>query len=212
MYIYKYDEAKRPLELPPGGPRYRVCATSRVYADSGKSRYPSLQDFDKVKLQFGDIDMYRVQRFVGSGRFSAVFRGKSAGSEVAIKTYRPVSLDYLKRELFFLHAVRNCPNVIHYIDLVHDPVTGAISLVTEFVAADRGRKLYPTFQLEHVRYYMFQLFRALDACHSIGIMHRDVKPDNLLIDHSKRKLRLIDWGLAEIYFPGQQYPPYVRSL
>jgi casein kinase II subunit alpha len=59
---------------------------------------------------------------------------------------------------------------------------------------------------------MFQLFRALDSCHSIGIMHRDVKPDNLLIDHTERKLRLIDWGLAEIYFPRQQYPPYVGTL
>jgi hypothetical protein len=71
MDIYKCDEAKWPLELPPGDPRYRVCATSRVYTDSGRSRYASLQEFDKVKLQFGDIETDRVRRFVGSGRFSA---------------------------------------------------------------------------------------------------------------------------------------------
>jgi casein kinase II subunit alpha len=102
--------------------------------------------------------------------------------------------------------------VIHFIDLVGDPTSGAISLVTELVAADRGRTLYPTFRLDGVRYYMFQLFRALDSCHSLGIMHHDVKPDNLLINHAEQKLRLIDWGLAEIYFLRQQYPTYVGTL
>ena len=36
-------------------------------------------------------------------------------------------------------------------------------------------------------------------------MHRDVKPQNIMIDHEKRKLKLIDWGLAEFYFPGKDY-------
>jgi serine/threonine protein kinase len=35
-------------------------------------------------------------------------------------------------------------------------------------------------------------------------MHRDVKPHNVMIDHEQRKLRLIDWGLAEFYHPGTE--------
>ena len=58
---------------------------------------------------------------------------------------------------------------------------------------------------------MYEILKALDFCHSKGIIHRDVKPHNIMIDHSKRKLRLIDWGLAEFYFPGKDYNVRVAS-
>ena len=73
---------------------------------------------------------------------------------------------------------------------------------------------------------MFELLKALDFCHSCGIVHRDVKPHNVMIDHSKRQvcrlqsqflfehdlqLRLIDWGLAEFYHAGRDYNVRVAS-
>ncbi|KAG2259185.1 hypothetical protein Bca52824_078479 [Brassica carinata] len=71
--------------------------------------------------------------------------------------------------------------------------------------------LYPTLSDYDVRYYIYELLKALDFCHSRGIMHRDVKPHNVMIDHEQRKLRLIDWGLAEFYHPGKEYNVRVAS-
>jgi casein kinase II subunit alpha len=64
------------------------------------------------------------------------------------------------------------------------------------------RTLYKSLTDFDIRYYMYEILKALDYCHSKGITHRDVKPHNIMIDHANRKLRLIDWGLAEFYHPG----------
>lgn len=73
------------------------------------------------------------------------------------------------------------------------------------------RALYKKFTDFDVRYYIYEVLKALDFCHSKGIMHRDIKPHNVMIDHQQRKLRVIDWGLAEFYHPKQDYNVRVAS-
>lgn len=79
------------------------------------------------------------------------------------------------------------------------------SLVLEHVPTIDIHLLCAKLSYQDIKFYMFQLLQALDYAHSMGIMHRDVKPHNVTIDHSRRQLRLIDWGLAEFYHPGAEY-------
>ncbi|SCU77861.1 LAME_0A02476g1_1 [Lachancea meyersii CBS 8951] len=102
-------------------------------------------------------------------------------------------------------------NIIQLLDVVRDQVSKTPSLIFEHVENVDFRTLYPTFNDLDIRFYMFELLKALDFCHSMGIMHRDVKPHNVMIDHARRKLRLIDWGLAEFYHPTMEYNVRVAS-
>lgn len=119
----------------------------------------------------------------------------------------------IRREIKILQTLKDGVNIINLIDVVRDPMTKTPALIMEYV--DTGdvdfRNLYKQFTDFDIRYYMFEILKALDFCHSKGIMHRDVKPHNIMIDHASRKLRLIDWGLAEFYHPGQEYNVRVAS-
>jgi len=61
--------------------------------------------------------------------------------------------------------------------------------------------LIPQLDDMDIRIYLYKILEALDYSHSHGIMHRDVKPLNIVINHHEKMLRLIDWGLADFYKP-----------
>merc|ERR1711920_955918 len=114
-------------------------------------------------------------------------------------------------EIKILKNLKGGPNIIQLLDTVKDPVSRIPSLIFEYVNNTNFKTLYPTFTDMDIRFYIYELIKALKYCHSKGIMHRDVKPHNVMIDHKNGKLRLIDWGLAEFYHPKQQYNVRVAS-
>ena len=46
---------------------------------------------------------------------------------------------------------------------------------------------------------------GIDYAHSCGIMHRDIKPQNILVDYKTRDVYIIDWGLADFYIPHSKF-------
>ena len=190
-------------------------SVSRVYADANESRGREWWDYDNLALQWGTQDHFEILQKVGRGKYSEVFEGvnmsTSTYDKCIIKVLKPVKKKKIKREIKILQNLMGGPNVVQLIDVVRDPQSKTPSIITEYIDNTDFKVLYPTFSDYDVRYYIFELLKALDFCHSRGIMHRDVKPHNVMIDHEKRKLRLIDWCLAEFYHPHTEYNVRVAS-
>jgi casein kinase II subunit alpha len=189
---------------------------SRVYADANVNRPREYWDYENLVVTWGDQEDYEVVRKIGRGKYSEVFQGlnitKPQGQqECVVKILKPVKKKKIKREIKILQNLTGGINVIQLLDVVRDSQSKTPSLVFEHVNNTDFKVLYPTLTDYDIRFYIFELLKALDFCHSMGIMHRDVKPHNVMIDHQKRQLRLIDWGLAEFYHPGREYNVRVAS-
>ncbi|PNY10261.1 casein kinase ii subunit alpha-1-like protein [Trifolium pratense] len=186
---------------------------ARVYTDVNVIRPKEYWDYESLTVQWGDQDDYEVVRKVGRGKYSEVFEGINVNSNerCVIKILKPVKKKKIKREIKILQNLCGGPNIVKLLDIVRDQHSKTPSLIFEYVNSTDFKVLYPTLTDYDIRYYIYELLKALDYCHSQGIMHRDVKPHNVMIDHELRKLRLIDWGLAEFYHPGKEYNVRVAS-
>jgi casein kinase II subunit alpha len=194
-------------------PPNRPFSVARVYANVNGGEQKSYWDYESFTPTWNPADKYEIVRKLGRGKYSEVFEGINTETDqrVVIKILKPVKKTKIKREIRILTNLRGGKNVIQLLDTVRDTNSQTCSLIFEYVETVDFKVLYPTLTDLDIRYYTFQLLQALDFCHSRGIMHRDVKPHNVMIDHETRTLRLIDWGLAEFYHPEQEYNVRVAS-
>lgn len=188
-------------------------SVARVYADYNMKMPSSYWDYDNVTILWGNQSDYEVVRKIGRGKYCEAFEAINIknNARCVVKVLKPVKKKKIKRELKILQNLAGGINVVTLLDVVRDPLSKTPSLVFEYVDNTEFRVLYAKFTESDIRYYLFELLKALDFCHSRGIMHRDVKPHNIMIDHSKKQLRLIDWGLAEFYHEGTEYNVRVAS-
>merc|ERR550537_1537883 len=193
-----------------------MTSTSRLprfYHDVNVNRPREYWDYEILSVNWGCQDDYEVVKKIGRGKYSEVFEGFNVhtGHKCVVKILKPVVKKKIKREIRILQNLCGGPNVVKLLDVVRDPQSKTPSLIFEYINNTDFKQLYPTFTDYDIRFYIFEILKALDYCHSQGIMHRDVKPHNVMIEHESRKLRLIDWGLAEFYHPGKEYNVRVAS-
>ena len=186
---------------------------ARVYADVNVKRPREYWDYESLVVNWGHQDDYEVVRKIGRGKYSEVFEGFNVINKArcVIKILKPVKKKKIKREIKILQNLCGGPNIIRLLDIVRDPQSKTPCLVFEYINNTDFKVLYPTLSDADIRYYVYEILLALDHCHANGIMHRDIKPHNVVIDHEKHRLRLIDWGLAEFYHPEKEYNVRVAS-
>ena len=85
-------------------------------------------------------------------------------------------------------------------------------LILDYFQFDSYKGLFPTLTKYQVKHFIYQTLRTLSAAHSRGVVHRDIKPLNVLMNSKTNELRVIDWGLGDFYEPGVKYSTAVSTL
>jgi cyclin-dependent kinase len=168
------------------------------------------------------MDRYAKIEKVGEGTYGVVYKARDIGTNqiVALKKIRLEAEDEgvpstAIREISLLKELKD-DNIVRLLDIVH--ADQKLYLVFEFLDVDlkryieNGNRSRTPIQLDMVKKFMHQLNSGLLYCHSHRILHRDLKPQNLLID-KRNNLKLADFGLARAFgIPMRTYTHEVVTL
>ena len=186
----------------------------KYYAEVNLKESPQNTDYlNMPDPVYGKLEDYEIISKVGRGKYANVFEGVNMtnNQRVILKALKPLTKRKIKREIFMMKRLKDGPNIIKQIDVVKDSGSHTISLIFEYVDNLDFRELYPKFTDQDVRFFMHETLVALDYCHSKGIMHRDVKPQNIVYDFNSKVQKLIDFGLSEFFFPNKNLTVRVSS-
>ncbi|XP_058104820.1 shaggy-related protein kinase theta isoform X2 [Magnolia sinica] len=162
-----------------------------------------------------------AERVVGTGSFGVVFQAKclETGEAVAIKKVLQ-DKRYKNRELQVMRLVEH-PNIVqlkHCFFSTTDKDELYLNLVLEYVSetvyrvAKHYSKMNQHMPLIYVQLYTYQICRALAYLHGvIGVCHRDIKPQNLLVNPHTHQLKICDFGSAKMLVPGEPNISYICS-
>ncbi|XP_020253554.1 probable serine/threonine-protein kinase At1g54610 [Asparagus officinalis] len=123
------------------------------------------------------------------------------------------SVKFMAREISVLRRLDH-PNIVKLEGLVTSRVSHSIYLVFEYMEHDlAGLAASPgiKFTEPQVKFYMKQLLSGLEHCHSQGVLHRDIKGSNLLLDN-EGILKIADFGLASTFDPDKKEPMTSRVV
>ncbi|XP_012345724.1 glycogen synthase kinase-3 beta isoform X2 [Apis florea] len=164
---------------------------------------------------------YTDTKVIGNGSFGVVYLAKLCDTEelVAIKKVLQ-DKRFKNRELQIMRRLEHC-NIVKlkyffyssgdkkdevYLNLVLEYIPETV-----YKVARHYNKSKQTIPINFIKLYMYQLFRSLAYIHSLGICHRDIKPQNLLLDPESGVLKLCDFGSAKHLVKGEPNVSYICS-
>ncbi|KAN0018625.1 hypothetical protein ACTFIU_008553 [Dictyostelium citrinum] len=187
-------------------------------SSSSSSSKPRSNKFDKVIIKSNGV-CYITEGVIGNGSFGVVTQAIVADTKevVAIKKVLQ-DQRYKNRELQIMKML----NHINIVSLKNSFYTSDndevyLNLVLEYVP-DTVYRVSRHYSMSKqpvpnifVKLYIYQLCRSINYIHSLGICHRDIKPQNLLLDTSTSTLKLCDFGSAKILIKGETNVSYICS-
>ncbi len=165
------------------------------------------------------LDDFQTVKVIGKGGFGEVrlVQKKDTGHVYAMKTllksemYRRDELAHVKAERDLM-ARSDSKWVVSLYYSFQDAQN--LYLIMEFLPGGDLMSMLIRFQVfseDMTRFYMAECILAIEAIHKLGFIHRDIKPDNILID-SKGHIKLTDFGLSTGYHKTTNDPNYYKKI
>jgi cyclin-dependent kinase len=165
------------------------------------------------------MERYQKMEKIGEGTYGVVYKAKDrvTGEIIALKKIRLEAEDEgipstAIREISLLKELQH-PNIVRLYDVVH--TERKLTLVFEFLDQDLKKYLDVCdsgLDLPILKSFLFQLLTGVAYCHQHRVLHRDLKPPNLLINR-EGQLKLADFGLARAFgIPVRSYTHEVVTL
>lgn len=164
---------------------------------------------------------YSAERVIGNGSFGIVYQAvmNDTKETVAIKKVLQ-DRRYKNRELQVMKLV-NHPNIVSVKDCFYSRGNRGrdvyLNLVMEYIpetvyqAVRNHARKRQTINYLCSKIYAYQICRAIAYCHRLGICHRDIKPQNLLLNPTTHIVKLCDFGSAKILEKGAPNVAYICS-
>lgn len=168
-----------------------------------------------------NMDKYEKVEKIGEGTYGVVYKARDRlnGRMIALKKIRLEQEEEgvpstAIREISLLKELQH-ENVVSLMDVVH--CDKKLYLVFEFLDLDLKKHMdsNPNLSQDHqlIKLYVYQMLQGIAYCHSHRVLHRDLKPQNLLIDRGRNALKLADFGLARAFgIPVRAYTHEVVTL
>jgi len=159
-----------------------------------------------VSDHIDDMERYRKLEKIGEGTYGVVYKAEDrvTGEIVALKRIRLDLADdegipgTAIREIALLKELQH-PNIVRMFDVEH--TEKKLTLVFEYLDQDLKKHLDQVqggLESSKTASFLFQLCRGIEACHLAKVLHRDLKPQNVLINR-EGELKLADFGLARAF-------------
>lgn len=165
------------------------------------------------------MERYQKLEKIGEGTYGVVHKAKDkqTGEIIALKKIRLEAEDEgipstAIREISLLKELQH-PNIVRLYDVVH--TERKLTLVFEYLDQDLKKYLDQReggLDPPYIKSFLWQLLRGVAFCHQHRVLHRDLKPQNLLINR-EGELKLADFGLARAFgIPVRSYTHEVVTL
>jgi glycogen synthase kinase 3 beta len=163
---------------------------------------------------------YSAERIVGNGSFGVVYQATVIETNEVVAIKKVLQDRRYKNREFDIMSMLKHPNVVTLKHSFYSPNEKGdvfLNLVMEYIPETvyrtlrthtKARRVVP---LIYTKCYMYQICRSLAYIHSLGICHRDIKPQNLLLNSRTHEVKLCDFGSAKLLVKDQENVSYICS-